>query len=275
MSDTSTEKKLTVAIAGASGYIGRWFIHHFHQKYNIIGLSRRVVKENPNPNVTWRQVELYSISSTTEALKDVDVAIYLVHSMSASTRLNQGSFEDTDLLLADNFSRAAALCEVKQIIYLGGLVPEGKDEELSRHLMSRLEVEKTLGSRDAKLTALRASIIVGPGGSSFDMIKNLVKNLPVLMCPKWTESQTQPISLRDTLDIMDSCVGNPNVYDKAIEIGSPEVMTYRDMLARTAEVMGKKRLVFSVRYSLWGYLSFGWGYLGKARHSWSIRLWKV
>ncbi|MFC3881484.1 NAD-dependent epimerase/dehydratase family protein [Algoriphagus namhaensis] len=261
---TSTQpKKLTVAIAGASGYIGRWFIHHFHQKYNIIGLSRKKVAHNPNPNVRWRQVELYSISSTTEALKDVDVAIYLVHSMSASTRLNQGSFEDTDLLLADNFSRAAALANVKQIVYLGGLVPEGKEEDLSRHLMSRLEVEKTLGSRTAKLTALRASIIVGPGGSSFDMIKNLVKNLPVLMCPKWTESLTQPISLKNTLEIMDICVGNPNVYDQAIEIGSPEVMTYRDMLARTAEVMGKKRLVFSVPVFSLGLSKFWVGLFGQ------------
>jgi uncharacterized protein YbjT (DUF2867 family) len=242
----NSSKKLTVAIAGAGGYIGRWFIHRFKDKYNIVGLGRRQVKSNPNPQVEWRQVELYSISSTTEALKGVDVAIYLVHSMNASTRLNQGSFEDTDLLLADNFSRAATINGLKQIIYLGGLLPDEPEEKLSRHLKSRLEVEKTLGSREAKLTALRASIIVGPGGSSFDMIKNLVRNLPVLACPKWTESMTQPISLRDTLDIMDTCVGNLDVYGKAIEIGSPQVMSYRNMLVRTAKVMGKKRLVFSV-----------------------------
>ena len=123
-SSHENSKKLTVAIAGASGYIGRWFIHHFHDKYNLIGLSRRKVRNNPNPSVEWRQVELYSISSTTEALRDVNVAIYLIHSMNSSTRLNQGSFEDTDLLLADNFSRAAALTGVQQILYLGGLLPD-------------------------------------------------------------------------------------------------------------------------------------------------------
>ncbi len=246
--DTSrtTEKKLTVAIAGAGGYIGRWFIHTFKDKYHIIGLSRKQVKSNPHPEVSWRQVELYSITSTVEALEGVDVAIYLVHSMNASTRLNQGSFEDTDLLLADNFSRAASINKVRQIIYLGGLLPDEPEEKLSRHLKSRLEVEQTLSSRDAKLTALRASIIVGPGGSSFDMLKNLVKRLPVLMCPKWTESLTQPISLRDTLDIIDTCIGNENVFKKAIEIGSDDVMSYKDMLVRTAKVMGKKRMVFSV-----------------------------
>src|SRR5690606_17286329 len=142
-----------VAIAGAGGYVGRWFIYHFRHKYNIIALSRKKVKDNPYPEVTWKQVELYSISSTVEVLKGVDVAIYLVHSMNASTRLNQGSFEDTDLLLADNFSRAAHINKVKQIIYLGGLLPKESDEKLSRHLRSRLEVEETLGARSAKLTA--------------------------------------------------------------------------------------------------------------------------
>ncbi len=256
-------KKLTVAIAGASGYIGRWFIHHFHEKYKLIGLSRRKVKHNPNPNVEWRQVELYSISSTTEALKGVDVAIYLIHSMNSSTRLNQGSFEDTDLLLADNFSRAASLTGVQQIVYLGGLLPDEDENQLSRHLKSRLEVERTLGSRSAKLTALRASIIVGPGGSSFDMIKNLVKNLPVLMCPKWTESLTQPISLRDTLTIMDACIGNRKVFDRAIEIGGNDIMPYRAMLEKTAQVMGKSRFVFSVPVFSLGLSKFWVGLFGE------------
>ena len=258
----SSDKKLTLAIAGAGGYVGRWFIHHYKDKYNIIALSRRKIDYNPHPEVTWRQVELYSISSTTEALKGVDVAMYLVHSMNASTRLNQGSFEDTDLLLADNFSRAAQINGVRQIIYLGGLLPKEPEEKLSRHLKSRLEVEETLGSRKAYLTAIRASIIVGPGGSSFDMIKNLVRRLPVLLCPKWTESMTQPISLRDTLDIIDTCIGNKNVFGKAIEIGSPEVMSYRDMLERTAKVMGKKRLVFSVPVFSLGLSKFWVGLFG-------------
>jgi uncharacterized protein YbjT (DUF2867 family) len=255
--------KLTVAIAGAGGYIGSWFIENFKDRYHLIGLSRGKVTDNPYPEVEWRQVELYSITSTVEALQGVDVAIYLVHSMSASTRLNQGTFEDMDLILADNFSRAAEIAKVQQIVYLGGLIPNESEDELSRHLKSRLEVEQTLGARTAKLTAIRASIIVGPGGSSFDMIKNLVQNLPILMCPKWTESLTQPISLRDTLTILDSCIGNPNVFDRIIEIGSPEVIPYRDMLARTAKVMGKKRLVFSIPVFSLGFSKLWVGIFGK------------
>ncbi|WP_339716900.1 NAD-dependent epimerase/dehydratase family protein [Cyclobacterium amurskyense] len=258
-------KKKVVAIAGATGYIGKWFMDRFKDQYHFIGLSRREVNENPEPKIEWRQLELYSISSTTEALKGVDYAIYLVHSMNASTRLNQGSFEDTDLLLADNFSRAATSNGVKQIIYLGGILPKGEpEEEWSQHLKSRLEVERTLSTGTAALTALRASIIVGPGGSSFDMIKNLVKKLPVLICPQWTESKTQPISLDDTLTIIDACLGNEEVYDKAIEIGSPEVMSYKEMLVKTSMVMGKKRWVFSVPFFSPGLSKLWVGYFGES-----------
>ena len=116
-------RKKKVAIAGATGFIGRWFIERYKSKYDIIALSRRKVDGKDN-DVHWRVVDLFSISSSIEALKDVDYAVYLVHSMQPSTRLNQASFEDTDLLLADNFSRAASVCKVKQIIYLRGNTPK-------------------------------------------------------------------------------------------------------------------------------------------------------
>jgi uncharacterized protein YbjT (DUF2867 family) len=257
--------KKKVAVAGATGYIGKWFIDTYKDVYDIVGLSRKEVASNPTPQVTWRQVELYSITSTQKALEGIDVAIYLVHSMAASTRLIQGSFEDTDLILADNFVRAASANGVQQIIYLGGIMPkEGTPEQWSTHLRSRLEVEETLSGGTAALTALRASVIVGPGGSSFDMIKNLVEKLPILMCPKWTESKTQPISLHDTLEILDTCIGNPNVYNKAIEIGSPEVMTYKEMLIQTAKVMNKRRVIFSVPFFSPGFSKLWVGFFGES-----------
>ena len=147
-----------------------------------------MVKDN---DVHWREVDLFSISSSIEALKGVDYAVYLVHSMQPSTRLNQASFEDTDLLLADNFSRAASVCEVKQIIYLGGILPKD-DKRLSKHLKSRYEVEQVLGSRDTPLTTIRAGIIIGPGGSSFKIIKKLVHNLPVMACLNGRYQKTNP-----------------------------------------------------------------------------------
>ncbi|PSL07566.1 NAD-dependent epimerase/dehydratase family protein [Cecembia rubra] len=256
--------KKTVAIAGAGGYIGRWFIHQFKDKYKIIALSRREAAENSDPDVDWRKVELFSITSTIEALKGVDYAVYLIHSMSASTRLNQGSFEDTDLLLADNFARAAAANRIKQILYLGGILPKELGiQKMSVHLRSRLEVEEALSSSGVPVTSLRAGIIVGPGGSSFEMIHHLIERLPVLICPKWTLSQTQAISLRDTLTILDASIGNELLYDRSLELGAPEVLTYKSMLEITAKVMGKKRLILSVPFFSIGLSKLWVSYFGK------------
>tara|TARA_B110000008_G_scaffold24416_1_gene22065 strand:+ start:124 stop:660 length:537 start_codon:yes stop_codon:yes gene_type:complete len=169
--------KKTIAIAGATGFIGQWFIEKYKHEYNIIALSRNKIKYPDSTDINWKQVDLYSISSTTKALQGADIAIYLVHSMMPSTRLNQGNFEDTDILLADNFSRAAQDCNLKQIIYVGGILPKD-DHTISKHLKSRYEVEKTLGSRNTPLTSIRAGIIIGPNGSSFRIVQQLVKNLP-------------------------------------------------------------------------------------------------
>ena len=239
-------RKKKVAIAGATGFVGRWFIERYKSKYDIIALSRRKADGKDN-DVHWRVVDLFSISSSIEALKDVDYAVYLVHSMQPSTRLNQASFEDTDLLLADNFSRAASVCKVKQIIYLGGILPKD-DKRLSKHLKSRYEVEQVLGSRDTPLTTIRAGIIIGPGGSSFKIIKKLVQNLPVMACPKWTLSKNQPADLELALSSIDVVIGNDSFYHQFIEIGGDEVVTYMQILKTTADVMGKKRWIFSVPF---------------------------
>jgi len=238
--------KPTVAIAGATGFIGRWFIHHYKDIYHIIALSRKqMTNRSEESNVTWRKMDMYSLSSTTQALEGADYAIYLVHSMQPSTRLNQASFDNTDLLLADNFARAASANGLKQIIFLGGILPKD-GSKYSRHLRSRYEVEQTLSSRDVPVTALRAGIIVGPGGSSFRIIEKLVRRLPVMICPKWTLSKTQPISLQDTLQILDFCLGNPEVYDQHFDIGGREVTRYVDMMKTTAKLMGKKRWLIPV-----------------------------
>lgn len=237
----------TIVIAGATGFVGRWFIETYQNKFNIIGLSRSKVDADPRSNVIWRQVEMYSLSSVTAAIQGADFAIYLVHSMSPSTRLHQGSFEDADLLLADNFARAARRAQLKQIIFMGGLLPQNT-KDYSRHLRSRLEVERTLSSTGIPTTALRAGIIVGPGGSSFCIIKKLVKRLPALVCPSWTQTKTDPIALKDALAIIEFCLGNPATYNRHIDIAGRKQTTYMDMIATTAEVMGKKRMILPISY---------------------------
>ena len=167
--------------------------------------------------------------------------------MSPSTRLNQGSFEDTDLLLADNFARAAETAGLKQIVFVGGILP--KDEgQFSTHLRSRYEVELTLGARSTPLTALRAGIIIGPGGSSFQIVEKLTNRLPIMATPKWASSECQPIDVEDILVIVQQSLGNEEAYGEAIEVGSPQVITYKDLLKMTAKVMGKKRIIFPIPF---------------------------
>ena len=239
--------KKTVAIAGATGFIGKWFIDKYKNDFNIIALSRNKLKYPEKNDIEWRQVDLYSISSTSKALENVHVGIYLVHSMQPSTRMNQGSFEDTDILLADNFSRAAEHCKLEQIIYVGGILP--KDEyTMSKHLRSRYEVEKTLGSGTTPLTSIRAGIIIGPNGSSFRIVQKLVKNLPIMACPDWTKSLNQPIDILDALNIIKWCIGNKKIFNKPLEIGGNQVITYMDLLKITAKKMNKKRLIFSLSF---------------------------
>ncbi len=239
--------KPTVVIAGATGFIGRWFIQKYSEKYHIIALSRRDMNASLREGVEWRKVDMYSVSSTIKALEGADYALYLVHSMQPSARLNQGTFDDTDLLLADNFARAADAVGIQQIIFMGGILPK-EESNFSRHLRSRYEVEQTLGARKPALTALRAGIVVGPGGSSFEIVEKLVNRLPVMLCPKWTLSETQPIALPDVLKIIDYCLGKSESYSQAIEIGSDERTTYMDMMKQTAEILGKKRLITSVPF---------------------------
>lgn len=239
-------KKKTLAVAGATGFIGRWFIETYKHQYNIIALSRKKIVPQSD-DVEWRMVDLFSISSSVNALKGVDYALYLVHSMQPSTRLNQSNFEDTDLLLADNFSRAAETCKLKHIVYVGGILPKD-DLNISKHLKSRFEVEQVLGSRSSPLTTLRAGIIIGPGGSSFRIVQKLVKNLPVMACPKWTKSKNQPVDLRIALKSIEQIFGNEKFFNIPIEIGGSEIVTYMDILKITAKEMKRKRWIFSIPF---------------------------
>ena len=238
--------KKTLAVAGATGFIGRWFIETYKHQYNIIALSRKKISTQ-NDGVEWRMVDLFSISSSVNALQGVDYALYLVHSMQPSTRLNQSNFEDTDLLLADNFSRAAESCKLNHIVYVGGILPKD-DLNISKHLKSRFEVEQVLGSRSTPVTAVRAGIIIGPGGSSFKIVKKLVQNLPIMACPKWTKSKNQPVDLRIALKSIDQIFGDEKFFNLPIEIGGSEIVTYMDILKITAKEMKRKRWIFSIPF---------------------------
>ena len=230
-----------IAIAGATGFVGRALCRDLARDHRVIALSRTAAEIE---GVETRACDLFVLGQVEAALSGADVAIYLVHSMLPSARLTQASFADLDLLLADDFARAAERAGVKRILYVGGLVPE--DGPLSPHLASRKEVEETLGSRGAALAALRCGIIVGPGSSSLWILVNLVRRLPAMILPRWTESSSQPIALADLVGAVRIVLEEPERFTGAFDLGGPGRMSYREMLARTAGVLGRRRWLLGV-----------------------------
>ncbi len=238
-----------IAIAGASGFVGKNLIETLSLGNSIRALGRSRAS-SPKNQVEWKVTELFSASSTVEALKDIDVAIYLVHSMMPSSRLFQGNFHDTDLLLADNFATACKQNGVKQIIYLGGLVPEGY---ISPHLQSRKEVEDVLKASGVPVTVLRAGMVVGPGGSSFEILLSLVRKLPVMVLPKWTQSNTQAVFIDDVVKVIQAAVLNPDFLGKTLDLVNGESLNYEGILKKTAQVLGLKRTMFPVPIASTGF----------------------
>ncbi len=238
---------LKVAIAGATGFVGRNLIEALVQEENIEihALTRRVRfnAKDEKTSIQWKKCDVFSPLELENSLTGCDIAIYLIHSMLPTARLNQGSFSDYDLCLADNFVHAAKKSGIKQIIYLSGLIPAGK---LSKHLESRLEVEETLRSTSVPLTTLRASLIVGENGSSFQIMYKLVQRLPAMVCPAWTLTKTQPIDIKDVIllirqTFLNQKDLNKKDLNKSYDIGGPDVINYKQMLQTTAEVLDKKR----------------------------------
>lgn len=236
----------TVAIAGASGFVGAALREALAERFRVVGLTR-----SPNraarvePGIEWRHCDLFSLLDLERALADADYAVYLVHSMLPSSRLMQGTFADLDLILADNFSRAAERTGVRQVVYLSGLLPKDTSE-LSKHLRSRYEVELALASRSTPVTTLRTGLVVGAGGSSLKILVNLVRRLPAMVLPKWTESDTQPVALRDVVRAVELVLGHPEAYRGPFDVAGPEAMSYRDMMERTAAVLGVERPMLPV-----------------------------
>jgi len=239
----------TVAIAGATGFVGTALWQALADDYDLIGLTRSPVRARvnatPTARETWRHCDLFDPYAVRDGLEGADYAIYLVHSMLPSARLTQGTVADLDLLQADNFARAAAAQGVRQILYLGALVPEAHDD-LPAPLRRRLEVEQALGSTEVPLTTLRAGLVVGAGGTWLRLLLNLVRRLPVMALPSWTRAVTQPIAIDDVVRGLTHGLGNGATYGATYDIGGPDVMSYRQMLLRTARVLGLERHTVTV-----------------------------
>lgn len=244
-STDSREPMGKVLIAGASGFIGRALIDQLlkNDSVEIVALSRRS-KTSDHPRLTWKRCDLFSLKDIAEAMEGCESAYYLVHSMLPSASLSQGTFYDFDLIMADNFVRAARFHKLSHIIYLGGMIPEGED--LSWHLRSRFEVEETLRHSGIPTTALRAGLIIGPGGSSFTILKRLIERLPVMICPQWTRTRSQPLALKDVVAVLTRALTEPKVRDGIFDVGGPEVVTYQGLILKTAALIRKNSKLFTL-----------------------------
>jgi uncharacterized protein YbjT (DUF2867 family) len=167
---------------------------------------------------------------------DIDAAYYLIHSMSTST----GDFEKMEEISAINFKNRIQQTKARQVIYLSGIVNE---EILSKHLTSRSNVERILSSGSYSLTTLRAGIIIGSGSASFEIIRDLVEKLPLMIAPRWLKTRSQPIAVRNVIEFLSGVLLNEKTFNKSYDIGGPDIMTYKQMLLRFAKVRGLKRWI--------------------------------
>lgn len=170
---------------------------------------------------------------------DIDVAYYLIHSMSSSIQ----NFESLERKAAANFKDRVDQTAAKQVIYLGGIANE---QQLSRHLSSRRAVETILASGNYHLTALRAGIILGSGSASFEIIRDLVEKLPVMVAPRWLNTRSQPIAISNVIQFLKGVLGFEYAYDRYFDIGGPEILTYKEMLLKFARIRGLKRTIIVV-----------------------------
>ena len=234
---------MKILLTGANGYIGTRLLSRLieegHVVYALVRSRYRI--ETPQKFQSRLRVieaDLLDPSSLLKIPADIDAAYYLVHSMSYSQK-----FSELEAASAKNFVSRLENTQAKQIIYLSGLSNEA---HLSRHLTSRKRVGEILKMGKVPVTILMAGIIIGSGSASFEIIRDLVEKLPVMIAPKWINNLTQPIAVRDILTYLTLILGNSACFNQSFEIGGPDVMSYKELLLKFAQIRGLKRKIFTV-----------------------------
>lgn len=234
---------MKILITGVTGYIGKRLLSVLkdssHEIICVVRDKNRLdLAQDTSKNILWIEGDFLDENSLSH-IPDFDVAYYLIHSMSHS--LN--NFQELEEKCARNFGAICKERGVKQVIYLSGIVNE---TNLSAHLRSRLSVEDILGGFQFNLTTLRCGIIVGSGSASFEIIRDLVEKLPVMITPKWLNTKCQPIAIRNVLEFLTLVIGKSETYNKSFDIGGADIYTYKEMLLLFAKVRGLKRFIWTL-----------------------------
>jgi uncharacterized protein YbjT (DUF2867 family) len=243
-----------ILLTGGSGYVGGRLIPLLEKqagRLRCLARNPESMRERVQPGTEIVPGDVLDPASLDRALTGVRTAYYLVHLMSGSD-----DFEKEDRQAAQNFASAAKKAEVRRIIYLGGLGDDA-DVKLSRHLRSRHEVGQILRASGVEIIEFRASLVIGTGSLSFDLMKSLTDRLPVMLCPRWLTTPTQPIAVDDVLAYLLAAKDLPAAQSRIFEIGSPDVTTYGDIIREYARQMGMRRWLISVPV-LTPYLSSLW-----------------
>jgi len=236
---------MKVLLTGTTGYIGkRLLINMLHLPYEFVCVVRdksRFEELPLNGQGSYQVIEadFNDPDSLAKIPVDIDFAYYLMHSMSSTTK----DFDNLEARIAENFQSYIDKTNCRQIIYLSGIVNE---TGLSKHLSSRKNVEDILGKARAHLTTLRAGIIVGSGSASFEIIRDIVEKLPIMIAPKWLKSKCQPIAIRDVLQFLMGVLNNEQCFNQTFDIGGPDILSYKKMLYQFGEVRKLKRLIITV-----------------------------
>jgi len=235
---------MKILLTGASGYIGKRLLPHLlnagHEVICLVRDPRRFNNEYNSNKLTLLKADLLESESLKDIPKDIDIAYYFVHSMGSSS----SNFSDLESEAARNFVNAIAKTNASQIIYLSGIIK--RQAQLSKHLQSRLNVEKILQVAKVNTTILRAAIIIGSGSGSFEIIRDLAEKLPVMITPKWLNTKCQPIAVKNVIQYLIGVIDKSSAFNQIFDIGGPDILTYKEMLKVYADVRGLKRFIITV-----------------------------
>lgn len=234
---------MKILLTGSSGYIGKRLLPVLIGNGHFViccvrDIKRFVVPESLKSRIQVIQVDLLDNDSLANIPKEIDGAFYLVHSMSSSS-----DYHIQEQKSAENFRNAMAQTSVRHVVYLSGIVNE---TTLSKHLLSRKNVELELSKGHYHFTTLRAGIIIGSGSASFEIMRDLVEKLPVMVAPRWLNTRCQPIAISDVITMLSKTIFNPQTFNKNFDIGGPDVLSYKAMLLKFAGVRKLKRHILIV-----------------------------